>query len=171
MISLVPITVYMGISCIFLRSSVKQLLSFWIGLSYNKYYLLAASKSILGGSLLLYNTGKCLTTTLLPEWILSAYPRSFEKESVFRGEKIFCFTSDTCPQRNSSSLSPSGDLLFLQVEIAKKKKSSWVFAVSVYFMWNNIQTQRNLEQELLCFAVFHQEMPWENGLNMWTVSL
>lgn len=112
----------MGISCIFLRSSVKQLLSFWIGLSYNEYYLLAASKSILGGSLLLYNTGKCLTTMLLSAWILTAYPRSFEKESVFRGEKIFCFTSDTCPQRNSSSLIPNGDLLFLKVAIAKKKK-------------------------------------------------
>lgn len=77
----------MGISCIFLRNSVKQLLSFWIGLSYNEYFLLMASKSMLGGSLLLNNTGKCLSTMLLPTWILTENPRSFEKESELTGEK------------------------------------------------------------------------------------
>lgn len=52
-----------------------------------------------------------------------------------------------------------------------KTKISWIFAVSVYFVWNNIQTLRSLEQELLRFAVFHHEMPQKNGLNIWTVSL
>lgn len=172
MISVTPIILHMGISCTFPRSSVKQVFNFRIGISYNEYSLLPTFERMQGGSLILGDTSNCSKAMLLPAWVLTTNPRSFERESELRGGKkkrFFCFTTVTFPQRNPSSSIPNGDLLFLKLAIAKKP--SWISAVSVCFMWNYIQTLRGLEQELLHFTLFYHEMTQENGPNIWTLSL